>query len=232
MISETRVLTVAWLVLTAPVPAIELPSGGTEISKAGSLTAHVTDQIGLAERFTADGGLEGWRITVTVADGAKPYLAQCAVSCPTGTLAVGDRALAIIKARVTGGEKGALEAKLQFAGTPYTGACSPTTIELSPEWTEYPVLFVVENALPEGKASLTLFCAKAVQTLEVAGIRVLRYGPNTMSGNFPASAGPTPDANRTLPGARPRSIGSKKSERWIARLHSPVPMASRLPTGS
>lgn len=189
----------ALVLLPCHLSAIELPAGGTEISNATTLNAYVTNPHGRAEKIAAaDGSPGGWRVTITAADSAKPYLAQCGVACPTGTLAAGDRALAIIKARVTGGEKGALEAKLQLATAPYTAACRTTAIELSPVWTEYPVLFIVENALPEGKASLALFCAQAVQTVEIASVRVFRYGPDTDVATFPrirrTYAGREPDA--------------------------------------
>lgn len=179
-------LTAPLILLTGHLSAIELPAGGTEISNATTLNAYASNPIGRAEKIVAThGSPAGWRITITAADSTKPYLAQCAVSCPTGTLAAGDRALAVIKARVTGGAKGALEAKLQLATEPYTAACRSTAIEISPEWTEYPLLFVVENALPVDKASLTLFCAQAVQTLEIASVRVFRYGPDVEVSKFP-----------------------------------------------
>ncbi len=185
--------------LTGHLAAIELPAGGTEISDAATLKAHASDNVGRAERIASTDGSSGaWRITTTAANSAKSYLAQCSIACPTGTLAVGDRALAIIKARVTGGDKGEIEAKLQLATEPYTAACSTTAIEISREWTEYPVLFVVENALPEGKASLTLFCAQAVQTVEIASVRLIRYGSDIDIAKFPrirrTYAGREPDA--------------------------------------
>ena len=199
MIQIPRNFIAALILLTGQVPAIELPAGGTEISSGASLNASTSDKVGRAEKITtADGRPGGWRMSVTAADSTKPYLAQCAVSCPTGTLASGDRALVIIRARVLESEKGVVDAKLQLAGEPYTEACRPTAIELSREWTDYPVLFVIENALPTGKASLTLFCAQAVQTVEIASIRVIRYGPETAISDFPrirrTYAGREPDA--------------------------------------
>lgn len=199
MIQILRKLIAALVLLNGQLPAIELPAGGNEISDNATLSTYASEKIGSAEKITAaDGSPGGWRINVTAADSAKSYLAQCAVSCPTGTLAAGDRALVIIRARVLGNDKGVLDAKLQLAGEPYTEACRSTAIDISSEWTDYPVLFVIENALPEGKASLTLFCAQAVQTLEIASIRVIRYGPETDVSKFPrirrTYAGREPDA--------------------------------------
>jgi endo-1,4-beta-xylanase len=185
--------------LTNQLAAIELPAGGTEISNPASLSAYASDKVGRAEKISPSATTPGgWRINVTAADSTKSYLAQCAVSCPTGTLASGDRALVIIRARVQGGDHGALDAKLQLANEPYTEACRATAIEITSEWTDYPVLFVVEKSLPEGKASLTLCCAQANQTLEIESIRVIRYGPETDIAKFPrirrTYAGREPDA--------------------------------------
>ena len=198
----TRVLwnfVAALVFLAGQLSAIDLPVGGTEISSGKSLNAYASSKVGRAEKITAtDGGIGGWRMTVTTADSAKPYLSQCAVACPTGTLARGDRTLVIIRARVLGGERGVLDAKLQLASEPYTEACRSTAIDISPQWVDYPILFVIENALPEGKASLSLFCAQAVQTLEIASIRVIRYGPEADISKFPrirrTYAGREPDA--------------------------------------
>jgi endo-1,4-beta-xylanase len=189
----------ALVFVTCKLSAIELPAGGTEISNNATLNAYTSHHVGRAEKFTAaDGSPGGWRIAVTAADSTKPYLAQCAVSCPTGILASGDRALVIIRARVLGTDKGVLDAKLQLASEPYTEACRATAVDISPEWTDYPVLFVIENALPEGKASLALFCAQAVQTVEIASIRVIQYRPETDVSKFPrirrTYSGRDPDA--------------------------------------
>ena len=96
MIQIPRNFIAALILLTGQLPAIELPAGGTEISSGASLNASISDKVGRAEKITAaEGRPGGWRMAVTVADSSKPYLAQCAVSCPTGTLATGDRALVI-----------------------------------------------------------------------------------------------------------------------------------------
>ncbi|MGL5018660.1 MAG: endo-1,4-beta-xylanase [Luteolibacter sp.] len=172
--------------LTSQLSAVELPPGGTEISNPASLNAYASAEVGRAEKIPPSAHTPGgWRITVTAADPAKSYLAQCAVACPTGTLASGDRAFVIIRARVQGGDRGVLDAKLQLATEPYTEACRATAIEITSEWMDYPVLFGVEKPLPEGKASLALFCAQANQTVEIESIRVIRYGPETDITKFP-----------------------------------------------
>jgi GH35 family endo-1,4-beta-xylanase len=183
MIASLRLVLAAFSVLAgvAHSSSIDLPPGGIEISDPAKLTAYASKDIGTAEKILP----EGWRITVTQAAPGKPFLAQCAVACPGGALAKGDKVLAVIKARATSGAPGTLDAKLQLAAAPYTEACGGTGIKLSSEWTDYPVLFIVENPIPEGEAGLTLFCARETQTVEIAGVRVIRYAPETDVSNFP-----------------------------------------------
>lgn len=191
---RTALATLAILAGSGHLAAIDLPPGGLETSDPATLGAYVANRTGSAEKISP----QGWRINVTTADGAQPFLAQCAVACPSGALGKGDKVLVVIKARTTSGAPGALDAKLQLAAAPYTEACRGTGITLSAEWTEYPLLFIVENPIPEGKVGLTLFCAQAVQTVEIAAIRVIRYAPETDVSNFPrirrTYAGREPDA--------------------------------------
>jgi endo-1,4-beta-xylanase len=173
---------------------MEIPAGGLEMSASGKLSAYADSKVGKVGKLDAT----GFRLSITRPDPANSFRAQVSMACPHGALAPGDKVLAVITARVSGQETGALEAKLQLAGPPYTQATSPTSISLSPAWTDYPLLFVVENPIPEGKASMNLFCANAAQVVEVSAIRVFRYAPDTDVSNFPrirrSYAGREPDA--------------------------------------
>ncbi len=182
------------LTFAGHLSAIEIPPGGLLISDPAKLTAYAAKDIGTAEKIPP----EGWRINITKAAPGEPFLAQCSIACPGGALAKGDKVLAVIKTRATHGAPGTLHAKLQLAAAPYTEACGVTGFKLSPEWIEYPVLFTVENPLPEGKAAFTLFCAQEEQTVEIASIQVMRYAPETDTSKFPrirnTYAGREPDA--------------------------------------
>lgn len=175
-------------VLTSPLPlvALELPPGGQLMSSHAALSGYADASVGKAEKLSAaDGQPGGFRVTITQPAPAKSFLAQISVPCPNGALAKGDKVLAIVNARLTHGDEGTLGAKLQLAGAPYTEACPATSFPLTAVWTEYPLLFVVENPLPAGKVGLSLFCAQVVQTVEVAGIQVFRYEPAADVTKFP-----------------------------------------------
>jgi endo-1,4-beta-xylanase len=169
------------LLAAANLTAVEIPTGGFEMSASSNLSAYADGKVGAVEKLAP----EGYRVTITHPDPANAFRAQVSVACPQGALAKGDKVLAVVTARVASGETGSLDAKLQLAAAPYTQATSPTGISLSPVWTDYPLLFVVENPIPEGKASLNLFCASAAQVIEVSAIRVVRYPPATETSRFP-----------------------------------------------
>lgn len=169
------------LLAAAHLSALEIPAGGLEMTATAKPDAYADGKVGTVEKLDP----AGFRLTIKWPDPKNPFRAQVSVACPKGGLAKGDKVLAVITARVSGSESGAVEAKLQLAGPPYTQATSPTSVSLSPVWTDYPLLFVVENPIPEGKASMNLFCANAAQVVEVSAIRVFRYAPQTDVSDFP-----------------------------------------------
>ncbi|QTN32971.1 endo-1,4-beta-xylanase [Akkermansiaceae bacterium] len=171
----------ALLLVATRLGALELPAGGFDMSASAKLTAYADGKVGTVGKLTP----AGFRVSITHPDPANSFRAQVSIACPQGALAKGDKVLAVVTARVAGGETGSLEAKLQLAGAPYTQASNPTNISLSPAWADYPLLFVVENPIPEGKSSMNLFCANAAQVIEVSAIRVLRYAPETDVSRFP-----------------------------------------------
>lgn len=185
---------IALALAAANLTAVEIPAGGLEMSASAKLSAYADGKVGAVEKLAP----EGYRVTITHPDPANGFRAQVSVACPQGALAKGDKVLAVVTARVVGAETGSLDAKLQLAAAPYTQATSPTGISLSPVWTDYPLLFVVENPIPEGKASMNLFCASTAQVIEVSAIRVFRYAPETDTSRFPrvrrSYAGREPDA--------------------------------------
>lgn len=175
------VLAAITLLATTHLSAVEIPTGGVEMSASAELSAYADGKVGKVEKLDT----AGFRLSITQPDPTNSFRAQVSIACPQGALAVGDKVLAVVTARVSGQENGSIEAKLQLDGPPYTQATSPTGISLSPVWTDYPLLFVVEKPIPEGKASMNLFCANAAQVIEVSAIRVFRYAPGTDASNFP-----------------------------------------------
>lgn len=154
--------------------ALEIPPGGAYVRGAAALQANSSAEAGKVESLAA-----GKRITITKPDAAKAYAAQ--FTAPISTeIAKNERVLAIIKARVVGGaESGEVLAKLQLRGAPYTAFGDTTGVGIRREWTEQPVVFVADDAVPADKAAVVLLCGQKEQSIEVESIRVLKY-PATM----------------------------------------------------
>jgi GH35 family endo-1,4-beta-xylanase len=191
---------VALIITSNILTAVGIPAGGLEMSASPKLSAYADAQVGKVEKISpTDTTSTGFRLSITRPDPKNSFRAQVSMACPHGDLKKGDKVLAVVTARAVAGDTGSVEAKLQLAGPPYTQATSPTSIPLSRTWTDYPVLFAVENPIPEGKASLNLFCAHSKQTIEVSAIRVFRYPPDTDTSKFPrvrrSYAGREPDAS-------------------------------------
>jgi GH35 family endo-1,4-beta-xylanase len=158
---------------TSFATALKLPDGGTELS----------DPRALQGSGPVKKGAESWQIRVAEASDAA-YSAQVSNPLKQNGFQAGDFVLAIIKARSTDSNRGNLIAKLQ-RDSPYEAACDETAFDLTPAWTEYPVLFRSAIAADPGKASIVLFAGHLKQAVEVASIRVLRYPSTTPIQTFP-----------------------------------------------
>jgi GH35 family endo-1,4-beta-xylanase len=161
---------------------VEPPPGGEDWgAPADAMAAWADAAVGTAEKLP-DGG---WRLVVKNADANRAFAAQCVLPVTGGAITKGDRMLALIKARVVGQPRGLIEAKLQLSSEPFTGAAPQVRIDLTPEWTEYPALMEVSENLTKGAANLSLFCGHMAQTVEIASIQLLRYGPQRPLEDFP-----------------------------------------------
>ena len=178
----------------AATPVTPPPGGEDWSGPPEALAAWADPALGSAAKLP-DGG---WRVVVSKPDPDRAFAAQCALPVTGGELTRGDRMLALVKARVTGQTKGEMHAKLQLNRDPYTAAAPVVRIELTPEWTEYPALMEVSKSLSQGDASFTLFCGQVAQTIEIASVKLLHYGPERPLADFPrikrSYAGREPDA--------------------------------------
>jgi len=165
----------ALLFLTfASAHALDLPPGGVDVRGNAALQASVSAAVGKVESLEI-----GKRITITKADPAKAYSAQFRAPVEA-EITKKERVMAIIKARVVGtAESGEVLAKLQLKGAPYTALGPTIGVGIHREWTEQPVVFVAEDAVPADKAAVVLLCGHKEQSIEVESIRVLKY-PATM----------------------------------------------------
>jgi len=191
-------LTAAVALTLSPIRALalDLPAGGTDLGAAAELQASAGAESGRVTILSPGKGVE-----VTTADPARPYAAQFSASF-SGGAGAGDRLVAVIRARTVGEEKnGELIAKLQLREAPHTAFAPTAATGVLPEWTDLPVTFVVDEAIPAGKASITLFCGHREQHIEVESIRLFRY-PETTDPTLLPRAKPMP---RTYEGREPEA---------------------------
>lgn len=154
--------------------ALDLPPGGVDVRGNAVIKASASPSAGKVA-----GTASGKAITITKADPAKAYSAQFTAPI-SAEIAKGERVLAVIKARVVGAaESGEVLAKLQLQEAPYTSFGPTIGVGIHREWTEQPVVFVADDAVPADKAAVVLLCGQKEQSIEVESIRVLKY-PATM----------------------------------------------------
>ncbi len=160
--------------------AVEIPPGGSDVRGEAALQAYSSPKAGKVESLAL-----GKRISITKPDAAKVYAAQ--FTAPISTeIAKNERVLAIIKARVVGNaESGEVLAKLQLRGAPYTEFGDTIGVGIHREWTEQPVVFIVNDVVPADKAAVVLLCGQKEQSIEVESIRVLKYPATTDVSGFP-----------------------------------------------
>jgi len=189
-----------WIAFSfAMAQAVEIPPGGTDISGDAPLQSSAGQAVGKSEAMP-----DGRRIVITNADPAAAYRAQF-TSPIHASIAKGEHVFALIKARVVGSAPGEVLAKLQLRGAPYTSFGSIVGLGIHPEWTELPVVFTADDAVPENKAAIVLLCAHREQTVEVERIRVLKYPKDTDVTRFPRAK----PVKRTYEGREPDAAWRK-----------------------
>jgi endo-1,4-beta-xylanase len=176
--------------------AVEIPPGGSDVRGEAALQAYSSLRLERWSRSRLGNASPSHR-----PDAAKAYAAQFTAPI-SAEIEKNERVLAIIKARVVGsGESGEVLAKLQLRGAPYTAFGDTIGVGIHREWTEQPVVFIVDDVVPADKAAVVLLCGQKEQSIEVESIRVLKYPATTDVSGFPRAklikrsyAGREPDA--------------------------------------
>lgn len=80
-------------------------------------------------------------------------------------------------ARCTSGGNGQVTSRLQFSSPPYASSGSSDTSKPGGTWEQVNQPFIASADIPQGKGELTLMLGTQKQTVEIAAIRLLNYGP-------------------------------------------------------
>ena len=161
--------------------AVPLPAGGVDlVTPLSGISASGGDQ-GSAVKVPVTGQefSEAMKVTVATARPDQPWSAQLVVTFSAGTVKSGDKLLITYMARCVGGAgKGKATAKVQLATTDHAMVGMTGTAKIGPEWERINQTFVAKLDVPEGKGEVVIFLGEQVQTVEIAKVSVMNYGPS------------------------------------------------------
>ncbi len=170
-----------YLLTVMPCPAAgSLPPGGVElVTTQAKITAGGGDG-GSAGKVAVTGQSfsAAMRITVGAATPGKPWSAQLTTPLTAGTVKKGDRLLVCYMARSVGDGMGQAIAKLQLAKPAYAAVGMTAPAKIGREWEQVNQPFIADLDVLAGQGELTLFLGEQAQTVEIAEVRVLDYGPD------------------------------------------------------
>jgi GH35 family endo-1,4-beta-xylanase len=95
-----------------------------------------------------------------------------------GPIKAGDRLLVRYMARCATGATGAATAKLQLAEPPHSLLGVTDRAQFGGEWQQINLPLIATLGAEQGRAQLALFFGAQIQTVEVAAIQVLNFGPD------------------------------------------------------
>jgi GH35 family endo-1,4-beta-xylanase len=159
--------------------AANAPAGGTQlISPTAKPSARaeggVTTKVGIKGRDFN----EATRVTVTAATPEKPWSAYVTFPLDAGDVKKGDRLLVAYHARSVTGVQGRATAKVQISGPTYDSLGSGGPANFGPEWQEIHQPLIAARDAPAGKSEVTILLGDRIQTVEIAAVQVINYGPD------------------------------------------------------
>ena len=184
-----RISTCLFLLAIGPACAAPepLPTGGRDLITTQSKLSGWAGQGGSVSKVPVTGQdfPAAMRITVVTAAPEQPWSAQLTTPFTSGSVKNGDKLLVVYIARCVAGGSGRAVAKVQVSEptTPTVGMTG--TAKIGPEWGQVNQAFEAKADAPEGKGELVIFLGEKVQTVEIAQVRVLNYGPDMALAKLP-----------------------------------------------
>ncbi len=166
---------------TFPLNAQEIPpSGGTHLIHATARISARMEGVGSATEVSVRGQsfTAATQATVNQASPSKPWNPSFAIPIGGKEVRKNDRLLVSYFARCTSGGNGRVTAKLQWNTPPYDFAGITDAANPGAEWELVHHRFIASRDIPDGKGELVLMLGYQKQTVEIALVSVLNYGPN------------------------------------------------------
>ena len=157
-----------------------LPAGGIDlVTRRGNLNANGGNQGSSEKVQSSDKELaDVMRITVATATPERPWSACLTVPLTAGAVKKGDRLLVRYQARCIASGTGRAVAKIQLPKSDYAQVGITETAKFGPAWESISQPLVASIDAPEGTGEITIFLGEKIQTVEIATVRVLDYGPD------------------------------------------------------
>lgn len=170
----------AFLALPLQANPVMPPPGGADLVDPGARIAASAGSGGSSETIQRDGAGNppATRIRVAQATPGKAWSASLTVPIGKGTVKKNDRLLVTYLARCVEGAPGRVSAKVQITHPDYTQIGMSDAARPGSAWEPVYQPFIASADIPPGRGELTLFIGEQKQTLEIADIRVLNYGPD------------------------------------------------------
>lgn len=165
--------------IASPWAASEpLPAGGIDLVDAHQKITAGGGKNGSAAKVPVTGRefSEAMRISVTEATPERPWNAYLTARFSTGAVKKDDRLLVTYMARCVTGGTGRVVAKIQRSHPSYVPLGMTEFAKFGQEWEQINQALIASTDAPDGTGEVTLFFGKQVQTVEIAGLRVLNYG--------------------------------------------------------
>lgn len=157
-----------------------IPGGGVELSSPSSKVSARAEGNGKVETIEMHGKdfSEATRVTVAMATPDKPWSAYVTQPLDAGPVSKGDRLLVTYFARSTTSVPGRATAKVQISAPTFEALGTTDHASLGMEWQEIHQPLISSRDAPKGKGEVTILLGEVIQTIEIAAIRVLNYGPD------------------------------------------------------
>ncbi|MES2660258.1 MAG: endo-1,4-beta-xylanase [Verrucomicrobiota bacterium] len=159
--------------------AADRPQGGFDLITTPQVTSAFAGEGGkTAEDLSDPRHPAAIRITVAKATPDQPWSAQVTCRFTNGSVKTGDRLLVSYEARRVDGAQGRAVAKVQTGKPDYAMVGITESAKFGAEWERIHQPFIAQIDAPEGMGELTIFLGEQIQSVEIADVRVLNYGPD------------------------------------------------------
>lgn len=157
---------------------VALPPGGTDLLQ-GAEPHPVLPGEGATVDASVRAGLGSvWRFAITKLP-ASSWGVQLGATA-TGRIREGDRCLLTFLARCIGGPSGRATgtANVEIRQPPDYFKVGRSEFRVGREWTPVHVRFAAAKSVPDGKGGVAIHLGGGLQTVEIAGLQLLNYGPD------------------------------------------------------